>query len=114
MPCCSELSAPPLRVLDLQGNKPLAAASEDGWRPLGGCTQLTRLSLRGCRLPALPTALAELCSLATLDVGFNYPLQDLGPWLTCLTALTQLDATQCPLEQMPSLSALPQLKKFLL
>ena len=97
------------------GNTPMCRDLGNAFRPLAALASLTRLSLVGCWLRALPHQLASLSRLADLSLGGNEPLgQGSGSSLQPLShlggSLTQLDLSYCGLVVLPpELAALTQL-----
>ena len=106
----------PLRDVALIRNPGLYPAA---LAPLARCPQLTRLNLRDCSLAechrAIPSVLSALTPLRSLDLSWC-PLLDRGGFgtlwrpLRALTNLTQLDAANCALRNIPQ--GLPALERL--
>lgn len=94
------------------GNTPIGHGLETAFAPLASLTALTRLSLVGCWLRALPPQLPRLTHLADLRLGGNEPLGQ-GPESSVQLlgalgrSLVRLDLSFCGMVALP-----PELSKL--
>ena len=65
------------------------------------CPQLIRLDLSWNQLTGLPSAIAQLSHLESLDLSFNATLSALPPSIGHLSKLQNLAATDCSLTALP-------------